>query len=137
MTTILTETSSAQVSASSTNAQDLWLDASQLESACGWILKPEGLCKGEVCTPIPPGKEAEFLRDGTVNVAQFWRHMDMPATATNSGDVWFLGTSANARNDALESLQAPNFTLPDFTGKLHSLTDFQRQRVLLITWASW
>jgi len=27
--------------------------------------------------------------------------------------------------------------LPDFNGKLHSLTDFRRKRVLLITWASW
>ena len=45
--------------------------------------------------------------------------------------------ASSDRNDALLSLSAPDFTLPDFNGKLHSLTDFRRQRVLLITWASW
>ena len=53
------------------------------------------------------------------------------------GDVWFLGEGAQQRNDAMLSLEAPDFTLPDFQGNLHSLSDFRRQRVLLITWASW
>jgi hypothetical protein len=63
--------------------------------------------------------------------------MGKPAAATIDGDVWFLGEGATQRNEALLSLEAPNFTLPDFTGQLHSLTDFRRKRVLLITWASW
>jgi hypothetical protein len=57
--------------------------------------------------------------------------------ASNDGDVWSLGEAANDRNDAMLSLEAPDFSLPDFNGKLHSLTDFRRKRVLLITWASW
>jgi len=137
MTTILTETSSLQTTAANTSAHDLWLDAEQLESASGWTLKPEGMCKDETCVPIPAEREAEFIADKQVNAAAFWRHMNMPIAATETGDIWFLGTDAGTRNNALSSLTAPNFTLPDFSGKLHSLTDFRRQRVLLITWASW
>jgi peroxiredoxin len=37
----------------------------------------------------------------------------------------------------LSALQAPDFTLPDMDGKMHSLSDFRGKKVLLITWASW
>jgi peroxiredoxin len=37
----------------------------------------------------------------------------------------------------LSSLAAPDFTLPDMNGKLHSLSDFRGKKVLLLTWASW
>ncbi len=77
------------------------------------------------------------MRGGEVNVSAFWRLMGRPAVMSADGDAWFLGQGAQARNEALLSLEAPNFTLPDFSGNLHSLTDFRRQRVLLITWASW
>ena len=32
---------------------------------------------------------------------------------------------------------APNFTLPDLNGRVHSLADFRGKKVLLVTWASW
>ncbi len=135
MTIVLTETSNSEcVAAPSTT--DLWLDADAVTAATGWTLKPEGFCKGDICVPTPADAE-NYVADGKVNVASFWRLMDRPAAASKDGDVWFLGEGATERNDALLSLEAPDFTLPDFSGKLHSLTDFRRQRVLLITWASW
>ena len=67
----------------------------------------------------------------------FWQYLGNPVAATDSGAAWYLGEGADQRNEALLSLEAPNFTLPDFSVKLHSLTDFRRKRVLLITWASW
>lgn len=123
--------------AGAAGSSDLWLKADELAAVSGWELKPEGLCKGEVCVPIPAGREAEFVADDTVHVSAFWDYLDKPVAHTESGDVWYLGEGAEARNDALLSLSAPDFTLPDFSGRLHSLTDFRRQRVLLITWASW
>ncbi len=135
MTTVLTEDSFTQTSAQP--GAGLWMDPAEVTAATGWTLKPEGLCKGDICVPVPAGQEAEFVADGSVNLGMFWTHMGKTATASAAGDVWFLGEGAQTRNNALLSLQAPDFTLPDFDGKLHSLSDFRRQRVLLITWASW
>ena len=135
MVTVLTETSKAE--ASSAADDGLWLDNADVEKATGWTLKPEGFCKGDICVPVPAGREAEFTRDDQVSVSAFWAHMKQPAVSSAEGDVWFLGAGAESRNDALLSLEAPDFTLPDLDGKMHSLTDFRGKRVLLATWASW
>lgn len=137
MTTIITQNDVTEIPSEGGSITALWLGAGDIEGATGWALKPEGLCKGDQCVPIPPGREAEFLRGDQINAAAFWQHAQMPNAVSSAGDVWFLGERAEVYNDALLSLEAPNFTLPDFSGKLHSLTDFRRQKVLLITWASW
>ena len=51
--------------------------------------------------------------------------------------TWILGEPASARAAALDSLEAPDFTLPDVDGELHSLVDYRGKKVLLATWASW
>lgn len=135
MVTVLTEATKVDVSAA--EGEGLWLDTSDVEQATGWTLKPEGFCQGDVCVPVPAGREAEFSRENQVNVSAFWAHMNKPAVSSDAGDVWFLGEGADSRNDALLSLEAPDFTLPDLDGKMHSLTDFRGKRVLLATWASW
>jgi hypothetical protein len=135
MVTVLTESGETQVSADAGSV--LWMSAGEVEKATGWQMKPEGFCKGDICVPTPAGQAEDYVRDDNVNVSAFWNLMGKPAAASQPGDAWVLGEGAEARNDALLSLEAPNFTLPDFNGKLHSLTDFRRKRVLLITWASW
>jgi cytochrome oxidase Cu insertion factor (SCO1/SenC/PrrC family) len=50
--------------------------------------------------------------------------------------TWYFGLRADQRQ-ALSSLQAPDFTLPDAAGKPHSLSDFRGKKILLVTWASW
>ena len=48
-----------------------------------------------------------------------------------------LGVSAAARSRALQSLSAPDFTLPDLEGRMHTLSEHRGRKVLLVTWASW
>jgi peroxiredoxin len=48
-----------------------------------------------------------------------------------------LGTGAGDRNAALAGLVAPDFTLPDLSGTLRTLSDLRGQKVLLVTWATW
>jgi peroxiredoxin len=48
-----------------------------------------------------------------------------------------LGRGAAHRADALSSLEAPEFELPDAQGRMHRLSDYRGQRVFLATWASW
>jgi hypothetical protein len=116
----------------------LWLSAADLRRATGWELKPEGVCRGEVCIPIPPGRQSKFVGAGdALNLAAFARHLGQPVVHNDRHATWFFGESAAARTDTLRSLKAPDFTLPDLDGNLHSLSDYRGRKVLLLSWASW
>jgi hypothetical protein len=135
MTTLLTETAEIEVAGARVEGERLWLSPKDLEAAAGWTLKPEGLCRGEVCVPIPPG--SEIVRDGRIDVAALWRHLGQPLAHSADGHAWSLGTAAADRAAALRSLQAPDFTLPDRDGRPHSLAQHRGKKVLLVSWASW
>jgi AhpC/TSA family protein len=118
---------------------DLWMPLGELRAATGWELKPEGLCRDERCVPIPPAQRDQFLRPGgdMVNLAALARRLGQSIVHDDAHAVWFFGESADARRGALASLKAPDFTLPDLEGKMHSLSDYQGRKVLLLSWASW
>lgn len=116
---------------------ELWIPKAESERVTGWTANGEGLYMGGVTVPIPAGKDGDFVREEAVNFAAFWRNMDKPAQGSDSGDVWVLGAGAEERAAALHSLQAPDFTLPDLDGRLHSLSDFRGKKVFLVSWASW
>ena len=140
MVTVLTETSATELDAGpgeSDYNNELWLSSTDTASITGWSMKSEGFCKGDVCVPTPPEKEDRFVRGDSINVSAFWELMGKPAIRSADPDVWLLGEGASPRNDGLLSLQAPDFTLPDLDGNLHSLCDYRGKHILLITWASW
>lgn len=137
VTVALTESGEFTLPEAAVSGEALWLVARDAEAVTGWVVKAEGLCKGEVCVPLPAGREQDFVRDARVNVAALWRHLGQPVVHCARGDVWVLGRSAQDRAAALASLEAPDFTLPDASGRLHSLADYRGKKVLLVTWASW
>jgi hypothetical protein len=49
----------------------------------------------------------------------------------------YLGVSAAERVKQLSSLEAPDFTLPDLDGRMHSLSQHRGKKVLLVAYASW
>ena len=49
----------------------------------------------------------------------------------------YLGVTARERARALASLEAPDFTLPDLGGRMHSLAAHRGKKVLLVAYASW
>jgi hypothetical protein len=118
---------------------NLWLSAADLTKASGWELKPEGACLRDVCVPIPPARETEFVRDAgsTFNLAAFARHLGQPVVHDDVNGVWYFGEAAAARRASLASLEAPDFELPDLDGKMHKLSDYRGKKVLLAAWASW
>lgn len=99
----------------------------------GWESKPEGMCRGEVCVPVPQAMRP----GGRVDVAAFWAHLGRPVARDRAGETWVLGTGADERNAALAGLEAPDFALPDLSGRVHRLSDYRGQKVFLTTWASW
>jgi hypothetical protein len=137
MTTLLTESGEFDATEAEVAGDALWLSAGDAEAAAGWVAKTEGLCRGEVCVPLPAGREREFVRGSRVNVAALWRHLGRPVAHSERGHVWALGGSARDRAATLRSLDAPDFTLPDASGRPHSLSDYRGKKVFLVTWASW
>jgi hypothetical protein len=126
MAIVLTE--QGELTLAATNG--LWLSAEDTERATGWTLKPEGMCQDDLCVPIA-------VRDGSVDVAAFWRALGCPVVSDAGGETWVLGAGAQQRNDALAGLAAPDFTLPDLAGVPHTLSALRGKKVFLCTWASW
>jgi hypothetical protein len=137
MVTVLTQRGATDVAGGRADGAALWLAVADVERATGWSLGAEGFCRGDVCVPNPPNRRDEFARGGEVNAAAWWRHMGAPIVRSSDGDVWMLGENAESRGRRLHSLEAPDFTLPDLAGKLHSLSEMRGKKVLLVTWASW
>jgi hypothetical protein len=119
----------------------LWLEAAELKKLTGWELKLEGMCRADLCVPLPPGRENEFTskRDGAtlLNFTALADLMNKPWAGDAKHRVWYFGAEAADRGNALRSLEAPDFELPDLDGKLHRLSDYRGQKVFLLAWASW
>jgi len=129
MTVVLTPTEQFDVEA----RDGLWMAAVDAERVTGWTLKPEGMCRAELCVPLP----ASATNGTEVDVEAFWKKLGAPVIASEARDVWALGAPADERNAALEGLQAPDFTLPDIDGTPRSLSQLRGKKVFLATWASW
>ena len=105
------------------------------ESASGWILKTEGLCKKDVCIPVRRLKE---LTDGlNIDLVEFARITNQNIVVDQDRKIAALGEHADTRSEAMTTLDAPDFTLPDIHGKQVSLSDFNRRKRLLLAWSSW
>jgi len=136
MTTILSS-SGTHCAARQIDGTALWVSPADFERVSGYTLKPEGFCQGAVCIPIPPQRQGEFRRGGAINLSEFAALTERPLVSNRNGDIWVLEEPAQARNDALLSLNAPDFELPDLAGKLHKLSDYRGNKILISSWASW
>lgn len=122
-------------------SEDLWITMKDLKRATGFVVKPQGVCRDELCFPIPAKRKADFIsRRGGVswfNLTAFAALVKQPLARDQKNGVWYFGKREDERGTHLASLKAPDFTLPDLNGKMHSLADYRGKKVLLITWASW
>lgn len=137
ITVIHEERESALPDARAGEAGGLWLHAADVERATGWSWKREGLCRGEVCVPLPARAAEQWVREDRLNLAAMWRASGRPAVHDDAARTWVLGVGAADRGEALASLQAPDFELPDLEGRKHRLSDYRGKRVFLASWASW
>jgi len=118
-------------------ADQLWLTANDLEEVTGWLLKPEGLCKEDACVPLSPGLLEKLVDGDEINASGLWTALERPVLHDNAYATWMLGEGAQDRSRQLESLVAPDFSLPDIDGNLHSLSDYRGKKVMIASWASW
>jgi hypothetical protein len=103
--------------------------------ALGWELGPQGLCRGDTCIPVRP--EHGLVHAEGIDLVALAAVLDRPLAVDLDEHVAALGASAAERGARLRSLAAPDFTLPDVDGRLHSLDDQRGRKVLLLAWASW
>lgn len=124
------------VDAKSTSS-GLWLGADDLKRVSGWEFKPQGFCKGDVCVPVPDVRKSELVAGGRYNLSALANLLEQPVVIDAEFDAWCFGEAAAERKRMLTSLDAPDFSLPDLDGKMHSLSEYRGKKVLLVSWASW
>jgi AhpC/TSA family len=130
----------SEVAPSSTDPAQLWISTADLKRSTHFEVKPQGVCREELCFPLPKERKQEFVRRQAgvdwFNLTAFAQLVRQPVAHEPALHVWYFGQRVD-QQQRLASLEAPNFTLPDINGKPHSLADFRGKKVLLVTWASW
>jgi hypothetical protein len=107
----------------------------RLCDAIGWELKPEGLCRDEVCVPVRD-KTALYV-GGDLDVAAVAEALGRPLVVDADAGLVAIALDAEGRRSALHSLCAPSFTLSDLDGVSHDLEEWRGKKKLLVAFASW
>lgn len=94
----------------------------RLAAALGWQLKPEGLCRGEVCVPLLGRSVTEAL--------------GLLVAGDPAQGVVAVVPSAATRSAELDG-RAPSLALRDVDGQPVSFDDYSGSKRVLVTWASW
>jgi hypothetical protein len=106
----------------------VFVSASDLARGTGWVLKPEGLCRGEVCVPAV-GLDPSALELSAVATAL---HRSV-VVDVEGGVAAFAGDPmASGMRASIDELE-----LPDLDGNIVRLSDFAGRKRLLVAWASW
>jgi AhpC/TSA family len=143
--TIVYDDAATDLAVAREDAGQLWITTADLKRATRFELKPQGVCRDELCFPLPKAKREAFIHQDTgngksserwFNMTAFAELVHQPVAHDAALSTWYFGLRSDQRQQ-LSSLQAPDFTLPDLQGKLHRLSDFRGKKILLVTWASW
>jgi len=132
-TTVITE-EERTVDASVADGRVL-VDQGQLPAAIGWELKVEGLCRDDVCVPVRD-RDALFV-DGRVDLAAVAGALHRPVVVDAAAGIVAMALPSEERRNALKAHHAPAFTLPDFDGNAHSLSEWHGRKKVLLAWATW
>lgn len=124
----------AEVAARAVDGRVL-VDPDAFEVATGFVHKPEGLCRDALCVPVRDRGAVE--RDGLLDLEAASSVLGAPYVADLDAGVAAIGEPASLRAAAMDSVDAPDFTLADFGGGTFTFSSIGRKKKLLVTWASW
>ena len=143
--TIVYDDSATNLGSSREDDGQLWITTADLKRATRFEVKPQGVCRDELCFPLPKAKREAFIHkdagqsratDTWFNMTAFAQLVHQPVAHDAALSTWYFGLRSDQRQQ-LSSLQAPDFTLPDLHGNKNRLSDFRGKKILLVTWASW
>ncbi len=111
------------------------VEPAALQVGLGWTLKPEGLCRGDVCVPVrdPAALHIEGRLDIEAVAGALGRQVVVDAEA----GLVAMALSGEQRRAALDGLRAPAFTLADLDGADHHLDEWQGRKKLLVAFSTW
>jgi hypothetical protein len=109
--------------------------ATGVAAALGWELKPEGLCKGDICVPVRD--DAGIGSGDRIDLGAVIAALGMSSLLDEEAAVLAVSVPSADRRAGLQGRVAPDFTLPDLDGELRSLEEFKDRKRLLIAFASW
>ena len=118
-----------------------WIDgepyvtATDIEKVLGWQVKPEGLCRGDVCIPIDDGIVSQD--DNSLNLKDVAAIAGRPSLSAPEARIITIGQPHAVRSKALKDRIAPDFTLPDISGADQALSDWAGKKRLLVAFSSW
>ena len=105
------------------------MTAAELEAETGWHLRPEGLCREDVCVPFAAADP------NAIDLAAAARALGRPLVHDAAHDLYALGAARGTH--ALVSAVAPDLVLPDVTGRPFALRSLRGQKAVVVAWASW
>jgi hypothetical protein len=111
------------------------LSPAAVETALGWKLTAEGLCREAICVPVRDRASLETAAG--LDLAALAAALGRPLALDVAERAAYLGASAEDRGRPLAALEAPDFALPDLAGRVHRLSEHRGKKVLLIAYASW
>ena len=108
---------------------------SSLPAAIGWELKPEGLCRDDVCVPVRD--RGALLAAGALDLSAGAGALGRPFVVDADARVAAMALPSEERHRALRDHVAPPFTLPDLEGTSHSLEEWRDRKKLLFAFSTW
>lgn len=140
-TTVIHAGQATALSKTLPDANDLWVVAEDLPKINGFTLKPEGMCRDDICIPVRQDQDSDlFVQRGKLkwlSLTQFARNLKQAYARDLETDTWSFGEIPLTRDRFLNGAMAPDFELKDRNGKTVRLSDFRGKKVMLVTWASW
>lgn len=103
----------------------------ELHRVTGWELKPEGLCRGDLCVPFRSEDPS------AVDLVAAAPRLGMPLLHDDVHDVWALGPESEPGGRFLRDAHFPALTLPDVDGQDFSFSSLLGRKVVMVAWASW
>jgi len=101
----------------------------------GWEWRAEGLCRETVCVPVSDRSQVEDVEG--IDILAVAKILDRPTVIDPDAGLLVVGQPSGDRHEVLYKRRAPDFTLPDLTGSLHSFSDWVGHKRLLVAFASW
>src|SRR5215467_15619538 len=79
----------------------LWITTADLTRATRFEVKPQGVCRDELCFPLPKARQAEFLRKQSgkewFNLTAFADLLHQPVARDAALATWYFGLRSEQR----------------------------------------
>jgi len=98
-------------------------------------LKPEGLCRGDICVPLLG--RAVAVGEESIDLVEWAAAIGYPLAIDEEHRVAVVAPPPRVSGGAEVGEMAPDLELPDVDGGMHSFSSLAGRKRVLVTWASW